>query len=78
MAIVCPACGKDGAVRGTLVSGPLWYFRPSGVKGTLLSDAQTEAFSYACVGCGVVTTFVDPDQLSKLLEAEKKRRDGTK
>jgi hypothetical protein len=75
MAIACPACGVDGAVRGTLAGGEAWYFYPSGLKGSLLSLAppRTMAFSYACVKCGVVTTVVDPDDLRKLLGVEEKK-----
>jgi hypothetical protein len=77
MAIVCPACGQDGAVRGTLVSGELWYFLPSGMKRSYLGieAPRTMAFSYACVKCGVVTTVVDPDDLRKLLGVQEKKTD---
>jgi hypothetical protein len=75
MAILCPACGTDGAVRGTLVSGETWYFYPSGMKFPMLaiSPPRTMAFSYACVKCGVVTTVVDPDDLRRLLGVEAKK-----
>jgi hypothetical protein len=78
MAVLCPACGKDGAVRGTLVGGEMWYFYPSGMKGSHWSPAspRTMAFSYACVTCGVVTTVVDPHDLRKLLGVEEKKRDA--
>ena len=79
MAILCPACGTDGAVRGTLVGGEAWYFYPSGMKFPPLPLApppRTIAFSYACVKCGVVTTVVDPDDLRKLLGVGEKQNAG--
>ena len=67
LAIVCPACGKDGAVGGTLARGELWHFYPSGIQGSLLANHRVPTCSYACVACGIVTTVVDPDELRKLL-----------
>ena len=67
LAIVCPACGKDGAVRGTLAAGELGHFYPSGITGSLLVKHRVAAYAYACVACGVVTTVVDPDELRILL-----------
>ena len=66
-AIVCPACGKDGAVRGTLVDGELSHFYPSGATGSLLANPRVAAYAYACVTCGVVTTVVDPHELRRFL-----------
>ena len=67
MAIVCPACGKDGAVRGTLVNPELFDFYPSGLTHSRLANARVAAHAYACVACGVVTTVVDPHELRRLL-----------
>ena len=67
LAIVCPACGKDGAVRGRLGGADLRYFHPSGIPHSLLANPRAAAYSYACVACGVVTTLVDPDTLRKVL-----------
>jgi hypothetical protein len=74
LAIVCPACGKDGAVRGTLVGGELWHFYPSGMTHSVLVNGRVTAYSYACVACGVVTTVVDPDELRKVLGVGQKRQ----
>src|SRR5688572_7645819 len=67
LAIVCPACGKDGAVRGRLAAADVRYFYPYGVKGSLLMNPRVEAHSYACVACGVVTIVVDPDELRRTI-----------
>ena len=72
MAIVCPACGTDGAVRGTLVGNEEWHFYPSGMTHSILKKARAKAYSYACVACGVVTTVVDPRELRNVLGVSEK------